>query len=199
MKNNEKNPNQIIRKDGRDCFVEVLNDSFEIGKIHMRFIKYDTSRPSGSRSTNQVDIYIDASEFLVLAHEALFGILYNKVVQAAAENKPGFRVMGGTSVKRLAARDKARTDGKSLSRIFDITQSNKGYFLTAKSGPGEEDAKGLIVPKFGNNPENSVSVPIAPNDFNEMVLITKEHYNAWLTTQYAKGELTTERRDPDAA
>ena len=39
----EYNANQIIRKDARGCFVESLNDSFAIGKIHLAFASYDTS------------------------------------------------------------------------------------------------------------------------------------------------------------
>lgn len=189
MKNNrEKNESQIIRKDGKGCFVEVKNDFFALGKVHLQFIKYDLTRPSGDRYTDNINIYLDIAEFLVLAHEAVSGVLYAKTKQFESEgNKnPLFQSMGGTSAKRLKQINQARADGKSLSRVFTISPSKIGYFFSASSGPGEEDTKGLIVPKFGNNPENRVSVPISHTDVNEIMLITKTHYEAWLAAYYTR-------------
>ncbi|MCB6647068.1 hypothetical protein LI154_17820 [[Clostridium] scindens] len=45
--NEDRNQHQIIRKDARNCFVESLNDAFEIGRIHFAFATYDLSRPIG--------------------------------------------------------------------------------------------------------------------------------------------------------
>lgn len=39
----ERNPNQIIRKDARNCFVESLNDAFDRGRIHLFFATYDAT------------------------------------------------------------------------------------------------------------------------------------------------------------
>ena len=58
------NNNQITRKDAKNCFVESLNDSFSIGKIHFAFATYDVSKPVGQRQTNNIHIYIDVDEFL---------------------------------------------------------------------------------------------------------------------------------------
>ena len=33
----ERNQNQITRKDAKNCFVESLSDAFAIGKIHFNF------------------------------------------------------------------------------------------------------------------------------------------------------------------
>ena len=52
------NDNQITRKDARNCFVESLNDSFNIGKIHFVFASYDVSKPVGQRQNNNIHIYI---------------------------------------------------------------------------------------------------------------------------------------------
>ena len=54
----DRNQFQIIRKDARNCFVESLNDSFSIGRIHLAFAAYDQSKPAGQRQTNNVHIYI---------------------------------------------------------------------------------------------------------------------------------------------
>ena len=57
----------------------------------------------------------------------------------------------------------------------------------ADSGPGETNAKGLIVPRFGKNPENHVSVSMTFELFSELMLMTQAHYQAWLTAYYLRG------------
>ena len=74
-KDNERNQNQIIRKDARSCFVESLNDAFNIGKIHLAFATYDLSRPAGQRQTNNIHIYIAVGEFLELCRKLECGEL----------------------------------------------------------------------------------------------------------------------------
>ena len=43
----ERNNYQIARKDAKNCFVESLNDSFPIGRVHFAFATYDVNRPAG--------------------------------------------------------------------------------------------------------------------------------------------------------
>ena len=47
----ERNNYQIARKDAKNCFVESLNDSFPIGRVHFAFATYDVNRPVGQRQT----------------------------------------------------------------------------------------------------------------------------------------------------
>jgi len=180
---------QIIRKDARGCFVEAKSDSFGIGKVHLEFATYDASKPEGQRQTNHVHIYIDVPEFLQLTHEALTGALHMKARQQKEKNdtNPLFEHLGGTSAKRLSEYGRARPDGKSLSRIVKLIWGQKvDYLFVADNGPGETDAKGLIVPRFGKSPENHVSVGLNWRNLNELLLITKTHYEAWLAAQYVK-------------
>lgn len=44
----ERNNYQIARKDAKNCFVESLNDSFPIGRVHFAFATYDVNRPAVS-------------------------------------------------------------------------------------------------------------------------------------------------------
>ena len=71
----DRNQFQIIRKDARNCFVESLNDSFSIGRIHLAFAAYDQSKPAGQRQTNNVHIYIGGHFFLHLCGYRLCGEL----------------------------------------------------------------------------------------------------------------------------
>lgn len=193
----ERNQNQIVRKDAKDCFVESLNDAFEIGKTHFAFASYDMSKPAGSRQTNSVHIYINADEFLELCRKITSGEL-RYMLQTKKQNRDSsylYQHLGGTSAKNLNRQGRARADGKSLSRTVQLLPSTKSDFLfVADSGPGEETAKGLIVPKFGKNPENHVSVMMTYDTFSELMLLTKAHYQAWLTAWYIQNPVAKQEK-----
>ena len=215
LKPNKKDQNQyqIIRKDARNCFMEVKSDSFPIGKVHLEFATYDTSRPSGERYTNHVHIYINVAEFLNLAHFILHGAChatmraYKSAMQDIEQhqkkyngqlsqemqekqsmiNRPLYQSLGGTSAEKLAQYGKPRKDNKSLSRSIKLFVGKKAdYLLYAESGAGETDAKGLIVPRYGSKPEQKVSVSLSMSHLNEIMLAASKHYDAWLSVWYAK-------------
>ena len=60
----ERNSQQIIRKDAKNCFVESLSDAFDREKAHLVFAAYDLTKPAGQRQTNCVHIYISIPELL---------------------------------------------------------------------------------------------------------------------------------------
>lgn len=113
--------------------------------------------------------------------------LHRRMQQYKKERKldPLYEHLGGTSAKRLAYYGKARSDGKSVSRVVKLTVAEKSdYFFTADSGPGEESKTGLIVPRFGKNPEQHVAVILTWRQLNEILFTTVAHYNAWLSAKY---------------
>lgn len=180
--------NQIIRKDAKNCFIESLNDSFPIGKAHLGFASYDMSKPADSRQTNRINIYISVEELLELCRKLSCGELkymfQNK--KKASDSSPLYQCLGGTSAERLKKAGKSRADGMSLSRTAQIICGSKCDILfIVDSGPGEENEKGLIVPRFGNKPENHVAVSMTFDSLSELLLMTKTHYEAWLSAYYA--------------
>ena len=185
----ERNQYQITRKDAKNCFVESLSDSFGIGKVHFNFASYDLNKPAGQRQTGMVSIYIDADEFLELCRKLTCGELRYMVQSQKSAAYPRaalYQSLGGTSAEKLKAQNRSRSDGKSLSRTLQILTGNKtDLLLVADSGPGETTEKGLIVPKFGNKPENHITVSMSLDVFGELLLITKTHYEAWLSAWYA--------------
>ena len=112
----ERNQNQIIRIDARNCFVESLNDSFGFGKAHFTFASYDLSKPSGQRQTNSIQIYIDIAELLELCRKLAGGelryMMQNR--KKTGESTPLFQHLGGTSAEKLTRYGRPRADGKSL-------------------------------------------------------------------------------------
>lgn len=192
----ERNQNQIIRKDARECFVESLSDAFPIGRAHFAFASYDVSRPAGHRQTNNIQIYIGMDEILEICRKLECGELRYllQTRKKAGDKSPLFQCLGGTSAEKLQQYGRARSDGKSLSRTAQLLPGAKSDFLfVADSGPGEVNAKGLIVPRFGNKPENHVAISMSFETFSELMLMTRLHFNAWLSASYLK------RIDTDSA
>ena len=180
----ERNISQIIRMDARNCFVESLSDAFANGRAHFAFATYDLSKPVGQRQTNSIQIYISIPELLELCRKLSSGELRYIMQQKkqTGDSKPIQEWLGGTSAEKLRQYGKARPDGKSLSRVCKLVAGQKTDFLfTAASGPGDKDSKGLIVPRFGNKPENHVAVSMTFESLSELLLMTKTHYEAWLT------------------
>ncbi len=184
----EYNYNQIIRKDAKGCFVESLRDFFKVGKIHLAFASYDVSLPSGQRQTNNIHIFIGVDELQEICRKLYCGELQymlKQKKQSGDYNKPLLEWLGGTSAAKLAQRGQSRKDGKSLSRTAKLLAGKKSDFLfIADSGPGEQNAQGLIVPRFGGRPENHVSVSMTWDSLSEVFLLTKENYQAWLSAKY---------------
>ena len=127
----ERNKNQITRKDARGCFVESLNDAFVIGKTHLAFASYDLSKPVGQRQTNNVHIYINVDEFLELCRKLECGELryIMQTKRKAADKTPLYQSLGGTSAENLKKQKRSRPDGKSLSRTLQLICGSKSDFL----------------------------------------------------------------------
>ena len=186
----ERNQNQITRKDAKNCFVESLSDVFAIGKIHFNFAAYDPNKPAGQRQTAGVHIFIAADEFMELCRKLSCGEFKFLWQQKKKNNDkdPLYQSLGGTSAEKLAKQNRSRPDGMSLSRTFKIMIADRtDLLLIADSGPGMTTEKGLITPKFGSKPENHVAVSLSMDAFGELLLATQAHYQAWLTAWYMGG------------
>lgn len=198
----ERNQSQIIRKDAKNCFVESLSDAFSKGKAHFAFATYDVNKPAGQRQTNNVHIYISIPELLELCRKLTCGELRYiwQERKKTGDNRPIQEWLGGTSAEKLRQYGKPRPDGKSLSRVCKLLVGQKTDFLfIADSGPGETDSKGLIVPRFGKNPENHVSVSMTWDALAELLLYTKTHYEAWLAAWYLSQTHSARNTQPQQA
>ena len=181
------NQTQVFRHDARGCFVEAKCDRFHLDRVHLQFVTYDKNRPQGQRYTNNVNIYLPVAEFLVLYQEAASGILHGRMQQykTTGQQESLYEHMGGTPASTLARLGKARPDGKSVSRIIKlVTGSRSDYLLVADSGPGDQNEQGLIVPRFGKNPEQHVAVSFSWKKLNEFLFTIHAHYMAWLSARY---------------
>lgn len=177
--------NQIYRVDGKNVFLEVLNNAFNIGKgkVNINFVKYDDSG-----ITEKIDIYIDLPKALLLCNDILSGKLAKTVALALKEgkfeNKPVndytsyFVNMGGKNEE--AAK---REDGMALSKQFKIQKGNKvPWIFRAEIGPGKSNETGLIVPQ--GKAEKFINVPLTDDDLKIFALLLEKHINAYITHVY---------------
>lgn len=186
--------NQIIRIDGKNVFLEVLNSAFQIGKVQMNFLEYDVTKDKGKRIKHDIAIYVDIDKFLVLSNDVLNGRISALAIKAREEQQRGnFKYckeiwddIGGISAETLIKRGKERADGRSLSRQIKLTPGDKvPWVVSAETGPGELTKTGLIVPRYtGNKPEVVIRVPISSEDLKRWILIVKAHIEGYISSQY---------------
>lgn len=188
----ELNP-QIIRIDGKNVFMEIMNNAFGIGKVQINFIEYDPTKEKNNKIVKDIKTYIDFDKFLVLIQDIKTGRMASLAKKAKEKQKNGgyafakeiYAVLGGVSAKTLEQRGQSRPDGMSISRQFKITPGDKfPWILSGEQGAGKEDENGLIVPQ--GKPEEVVRVPLSDDDFKRMALIVEMHMQAYLTSLYMK-------------
>lgn len=188
----EKNPLQVIRIDGKNVFMEVIN-AFSIGKVQINFIEYDASKEKNSRIKNEIKTYIDFNKFLVLINDIKSGRMLALSKKAREDQAKGgykfakdiYSDLGGISATTLANRGQSRADGLSMSRQFKITPGDKmPWILSGEVGAGKEDEKGLIVPQ--GRPETTIRVPLTDDDFKKLALVVEMHMQAYLSSFYVQ-------------
>lgn len=185
---------QIIREDAKGAFVEAMSDAFEIDKLRLNFIKYDTTKVTGQKQTANIPIYLDINEADAIMENILNGH-YAALIKAQKIKKergeityysPIAEFFGGVSAKTLAKRGQAREDGKALARVFRIevsTRDTNMLVLTAQSGPGIENKTGGITPEYGAKDIVTVSIPLTQQAAFRLALATKRALMANETAQ----------------
>jgi len=200
----EKYSTQIARFDGKNCFVEVLNSAFNIGKVQLNFCQYDETTKA---MTKRLDIYVDINRMLVLCNDILTGN-FAKIVEHAKKTNSFegrevndytcyFTDMGGISEDKVNKKlsDYQKTypwvqSGKGISRQFKIQAGQKmPWILRAEYGLGVSSETGLITPS--GKPADYINIPMTNESFKMLAIVIKTHYEAYLNQYYNKfsGEL----------
>jgi hypothetical protein len=178
------NPNQIYKKMGAKTFVELLDTYFSSSRLIINFERYDKNRPIGNRKTEQIMIYMTFQSVL----RTTYSILTTGSLLRDLDMTPQSSItlsQGGTSAKKLQRYQKSRQDGNGVYRLLEISKGSKvPYVLTAKSGPGMEQGKGLIVPIRGSKPDAQISVGFSMNDLIEFALMMQNSISAFMAAKY---------------
>lgn len=184
---------QIVREDAKNRFVEAMMDSFDIGKLRMNFIAYDTTKKSGERQTANIAIYLDVNDADYFCENILNGHYASKIraekklVAEGAQAYPNAadEFFGGTSASVLAKRGQSRSDGKALARVLTVEASNGKDFmlcLTAQQGPGIEGKNGSIQP-IRKDFEQKVQIPMTMKAAQRFALAIRRAINAYETSK----------------
>ena len=179
---------QIIRLDGKNCFVEVMTGQFHKGKVILNFEQYDDSKAKGERTIARITYFMPFEKFLQLEQDVMSGKLAKLAEKEKANNKyPGavYTDLTGTSSELLKKNNQARPDGNSESRQLKLIPGLKADFmLQAEKGAGEKSATGIIKPLYGNKPEQKVAIPMSGDDLKKLFSLVKVHINGYIASQY---------------
>lgn len=170
MARKEKNPNQIIRIDGYNCFMEVMADGFEIGKVLMRFYKYDASREKGNRFTANIAIYMNTADFNSLYFQSLMGscVLMKKIVANAANQN-----LSEWEKAIIIDRGGSQKDNVCTARYLKILKGQKKpIVLLAEEGNGQKNKNGGFT--MTGKPTSTVSLGMETEDFVKMLMEVKD-------------------------
>lgn len=187
--------NQIIKFSGKNVFVEVMDSMFNRGKVVLNFFEYDLSKPQNERIVENVSIFIDITEFEVLAHDIKFRFIDREAIKAREMQKQGnykyckeiYVDMGGTTAEKLRIYGKAREDKKDESRVFKITPGDKmPWVLSAEKGAGKRTETGLIAPD--GNPEAIIRVPLSDKDFRKFAIVVDNELQSWRVLERSRKE-----------
>lgn len=184
----ERDPKQILKLSGKKQFFEVMTNCLNIDRVYINFEEFDETKPPGQRKTSQVQIYLDLIDAYVLSKDIFSGRMAKLAIKSRDTAKAGgykyskdiFSRLGGVSAKKLSEKGQDRKDGKSLSRQLKITPGEKlPWVLSAESGPGEEDEKGLIVPRY-QRPEQIVRVGLSDDQFKQFAATLELLAQSWM-------------------
>ena len=176
---------------GKDTFVKVKSNPFNIGKMQFAFVQFD--KDSGKLSTS-MDVFMNISDALLFANDILSGripaLAANEKAKGAQYPQPVWKsTLGGVNEEKAKERG-LRTDGKAISRLFTLSPGSRQPFVfTAEQRPGNTDDKGLIVPEYKGKPEIQIRVPCSDEDLKKLALEIQSHVQAYRAAQYANKEV----------
>lgn len=199
---------QIMKVSGNKKFFEVMNNSFGIDKVQINFFGFDSTKASGSKYTDEINIFINFSDMYVLCQDVLSGRISGLIESSKKAGQlytPAFKDDGGVTAENLKFRkdrqgkSMARADGMALSRSFKIIPSTKDGFVAfqAESGAGDstKSETGGIVPAYGTKPDHRVMIPISYSQLKAFALMVTKHMDFYLQHQYATDAYVQEREE----
>lgn len=199
---------QIMKVNGNKKFFEVMNNSFGIDKVQINFFGFDPAKESGSKYTDEINIFIDFADMYALCQDILSGRITALIEQSKKMNKlyePAFKDDGGITAETLKSRkDKngksmKREDGMALSRTFKIIPSTKDGYVAFQSESGAGDSTksetGGIVPAYSNKPEHRIMIPISYSQLKSFAIIITKHIDFFIQHQYDTEAYVVEKKD----
>lgn len=209
----EKYPHQITKKDGRNCYLTISNEGFEIDKVRFFAAIYDLSRPAMNRIIKKAFFMLGVEEFLELCSliesdrfEALvLDRLERDKVRDEQKEAPGFTSIrsynGGSGGEKPECRSMDFSVTTSIKTVNTGTEVKKIYkpsfIINIARGPGKIIGNGLIA--RNGAPTDVIRISMTYEEFKGKLLNAREHYRAYLNAQYASGKVNYHYEAPQAS
>ena len=177
--------NVIAELNTLNTFVKVKGNSFDIGKTLFSFVEFDKNIKKLQKS---VDCYMGMEESLIFCHDILSGKLPKLAAKEKAKGEQYPKAvwhspLGGVNEQKARER-KLRSDGKAISRSFNIAPGSKADFvLTVTQGAGKSQPNGIITPE--GKPEVIIRVACSADNLKGLALSLKAHIEAYYAARYA--------------
>ena len=156
--------NVIAELNTQNTFVKVKGNSFHIGKTLFSFVEFDAHTKKLQKS---VDCYMGLEESLIFC-------------QGVNEQKAKERNL--------------RSDGKAISRCFNIAPGAKADFVvTVTQGAGKSQPNGIITPE--GKPEVTIRVACSADNLKGLALSLKAHIEAYFAACYATNGYARQPKD----
>ena len=165
---------QIMKIDGKDVFVEIMDTKFKEGKVTFQFSNYDKSKPKGQRQKDFIRFNLTFEEFMNLGHDVLYGNMMNwQPIDNYNNLRPAY--MKGTPSKY--------NNGVAIARRLEIKNGDKQPIrLICSEGQGKETGNGLI--QMVGQAEKRVQVGMSQEAFRSIFLVVPMYIQAYLSNHY---------------
>lgn len=178
-KRRDRNPDQIIRVDCGDGFVEVIqpNDDFERVTINLVSLNKDNTQKC------MISSYVDVPDFLTLCNRIVAG-RFGRLVEDVKKS-----IAGSNNFPPALWSRQGGKEGPGGAWMFSIHPATKkgDVILTARRGPGElvKDTK-LIKLVFGNN-NDYVICPLTHWTLEEIANASIMRIQAYIVSRQIRG------------
>ena len=167
MARREENLNQIIRIDGKNCFMEALRNAFPIGKIQINFFQYDTTKEKGNKMTNEINIYLDFKDFDTIYYEIMHSGATIKNMNAMAMN-PSLKEYEKQIILHRGGSTNSENPNEINARQLKIFKGRtKPVVLRAEIGKGQKNKQGGYT--MIGSPERYVDIGMDYHDLEKLL------------------------------
>lgn len=187
--------NVIAELNTQNTFVKVKGNSFHIGKTLFSFVEFDAHTKKLQKS---VDCYMGLEESLIFCQDVLSGKLPKLAAKEKAKGEQYPKAvwhspLGGVNEQKAKERN-LRSDGKAISRCFNIAPGAKADFVvTVTQGAGKSQPNGIITPE--GKPEVTIRVACSADNLKGLALSLKAHIEAYFAACYATNGYARQLKD----
>ena len=189
-------PHQIGKFSTAHSFLTISNDGFEIDKVKFFAAEYNLKGPRTVEAENAKAFFtLDTDKFLELCSLIESDRINNKIEQLmemdgklpwttlrsynGGSNRSDGTVEARTMTVSMTVSEKTDKNGKTVKKpLFQINIAR---------GPGKLIGNGLMA--FKGKPPVSISVTMGYEDIKGVLFQVREHYRAFLTSQYCAGAI----------